>query len=78
MTSQKITEISITPIPAIRQKILGRNSRGENMGLTRIEWLVRARTEGGLEGLSIAASARADPRQGRRLPVDPDGQRRNP
>lgn len=54
MASQKIIEISVTPIPAIRRKVLGRNSRGENMGMTRTEWIVRARTEDGIEGLTIA------------------------
>ncbi len=54
MPGQTITEISVTPVPVHYRKELGRNSRGENMGRERTEWLVRARTDGGIEGLTIA------------------------
>ena len=54
MPGQTINEISVTPVPVHYRKELGRNSRGENMGRERTEWLVRARTDGGLEGLTIA------------------------
>ena len=54
MTSQRITRISVTPVPVWYRKEVGRNSRGENVGRSRLEWLVRARTDGGLEGLTIA------------------------
>ena len=54
MSAQRITEISVTPIPVYYRKEVGRNSRGENIGRNRLEWLVRARTDGGLEGLTIA------------------------
>ena len=54
MTAQQITEISVAPIPVWYRKELGKNSRVDNIGLNRIEWLVRARTDGGSEGLTIA------------------------
>ena len=54
MTSQLITEISVTPIPVFYRKELGKNAYGDNIGTSRLEWLVRARTDGGLEGLTIA------------------------
>jgi L-alanine-DL-glutamate epimerase-like enolase superfamily enzyme len=54
MTAQRITEISVTPVKVAYRKELGRNSNRENIGANNIEWLVRARTDGGLEGLTIA------------------------
>lgn len=54
MTSQRITELNVTPIPVFYRKELGKNSSNDNIGLSRLEWLVRARTDGGLEGLTIA------------------------
>ncbi len=54
MTSQLINEISISPIPVFYRKELGKNAYGDNIGKSRLEWLVRARTDGGLEGLTIA------------------------
>ena len=54
MTAQRIAEISVAPIPVWYRKELGKNSRVDNIGLNRIEWLVRARTDGGSEGLTIA------------------------
>ena len=54
MTSQLITEISVTPIPVFYRKELGKNAYGDNIGTSRLEWLVRARTDGGLEGVTIA------------------------
>ena len=54
MTAQQITKISVAPIPVWYRKELGKNSRVDNIGLNRIEWLVRARTDGGSEGLTIA------------------------
>ena len=54
MTSQRVTEISITPIPVYYRKEIGKNAYIDNIGNSRLEWLVRARTEGGLEGLTIA------------------------
>lgn len=53
MASQKISEISLTPVPVFYRKELGKNAYGENIGVSRLEWLVRVRTEGGLEGLTI-------------------------
>ena len=54
MVSQKITEISVTPISAYYPHEIGRNARNTGHGISGIEWLVRAKTEGGIEGLTIA------------------------
>jgi len=54
MASQRVTEISVTPIPSYFPHEIGRNAYNWGHGTTGIEWLVRARTEGGLEGLTIA------------------------
>ncbi len=54
MAAQRITEITVTPIPAAYRKELGRNSNNESIGTYQTEWLVRARTDGGLEGLTNA------------------------
>lgn len=54
MASQRITEISITPTPVFYRKEIGKNAYADNIGSSRLEWLIRARTEGGLEGLTIA------------------------
>lgn len=54
MTAQRITEITVTPVKVAYRKELGRNSNRENIGVNNIEWLVRARTDGGLEGVTIA------------------------
>ena len=53
MTSQRITEISVTPIPArYPMKSLGTPTTGGH-GSIGIEWLIRARTDSGVEGLAI-------------------------
>jgi len=54
MASQRIIEISVTPIPVYYRKEIGKNAYIDNIGNSRLEWLVRARSEGGLEGLTIA------------------------
>lgn len=54
MTAQRITEITVTPINVAYRKELGRNSNRENIGVNNTEWLVRARTDGGIEGITIA------------------------
>ena len=54
MPGQKIIELDVTPIPVHYRKELGKNAYGENIGRERTEWLVRARTEYGQEGLTIA------------------------
>ena len=53
MASQRITEISVTPIPAYFPHEIGRNAYNWGHGTTGLEWLVRARTDGGIEGLTI-------------------------
>lgn len=54
MPNQKVTQITVTPIPALYHKMVGRPAFAENIGNQRTEWLVRAKTSGGLEGLTIA------------------------
>ena len=54
MPSQKIVEITVTPIPAYYPHDIAGNAYNENLGTTRFEWLVRARTGGGIEGLGNA------------------------
>ena len=50
-----INEISVAPIPARHWTELGRNAyTPEGLGETRTEWLVRARTTSGVEGLANA------------------------
>ena len=56
MRSQKITEISITPIPNYFPHEIGMNAKNSGTGISGIEWLVRAKTNGGIEGLTIANS----------------------
>lgn len=50
-----INEITVAPVPARHWTELGRNAyTPEGLGETRTEWLVRARTTGGVEGLANA------------------------
>ena len=53
----KITEISVTPIPSYYPKELGKNAFSDNIGTQRLEWIVRARTDGGIEGVTSANRA---------------------
>ena len=53
----KITEISVTPVPSYYPKELGKNAFSDNIGKQRLEWIVRARTDGGVEGVTIANRA---------------------
>lgn len=50
----KITEVSVTPVPSHYRKELGKNAYIDNIGKQRLEWVVRARTSDGVEGVSIA------------------------
>lgn len=53
--SDTISEITVAPVPARHWTELGRNAyTPEGLGETRTEWLVRARTSGGVEGLANA------------------------
>ena len=54
MRSSCINEITVTPVPAFYRKEVGKNANRDNIGRSRLEWLVRARTDGGFEGLTIA------------------------
>jgi L-alanine-DL-glutamate epimerase-like enolase superfamily enzyme len=49
-----IESISVTPIPSSYQKELGKNAYIDNIGTQRLEWVVRARSSSGAEGISIA------------------------
>jgi len=49
-----IESISVTPIPSSYQKELGKNAYIDNIGKQRLEWVVRARSSSGAEGISIA------------------------
>ena len=54
MVEEKITEVTITPIPSHYHKMVGRPAFADDIGNQRTEWLVRARTDGGTEGMTIA------------------------
>ena len=54
MASEQINRVSVTHISVAYRKEVGKNAYGDNIGLTHSEWLVRAHTESGLEGLTIA------------------------
>lgn len=49
-----IESVSVTPIPSSYQKELGKNAYIDNIGTQRLEWVVRARSSSGAEGISIA------------------------
>lgn len=50
----KITEASVTPVPSHYRKELGKNAYIDNIGVQRLEWVVRAKTDSGVEGVIIA------------------------
>lgn len=52
MASQRINEISVTPVPSYFPHEIGRNAYNWGHGTTGLEWLIRARTDGGIEGLA--------------------------
>ena len=54
MSSEIIESVSVTPIPSSYQKELGKNAYIDNIGTQRLEWVVRARSSSGAEGISIA------------------------
>lgn len=56
MPSDRIAEIGVSHVPVSYRKELGKNAYADNIGTSRSEWIVRARTDGGLEGLTIANS----------------------
>ena len=49
-----IESVSVTPIPSSYQKELGKNAYADNRGTQWLEWVVRARSSSGAEGISIA------------------------
>lgn len=52
--NMKITQVSVTPVPSHYRKELGKNAYIDNIGMQRLEWVVRARTDSGVEGVTIA------------------------
>ena len=54
MASEVITSVTVTPIPSSYRKELGKNAYIDNIGTQRLEWVVRARSSSGAEGISIA------------------------
>ena len=54
MSSEIIESVSVTPIPSSYRKELGKNAYIDNIGTQRLEWVVRARSSSGAEGISIA------------------------
>ncbi len=50
----KITEVSVTPVPSHYRKELGKNAYIDNIGVQRLEWVLRAKTSDGVEGIVIA------------------------
>ena len=54
MASEVITSVTVTPIPSSYRKELGKNAYIDNIGTQRLEWVVRARSSSGVEGISIA------------------------
>ena len=49
-----IESVTVTPVPSSYQKELGKNAYIDNIGTQRLEWVVRARSSSGAEGISIA------------------------
>ncbi len=54
MAPERIESVTVTPIPSSYQKELGKNAYIDNIGTQRLEWVVRARSTSGAEGISIA------------------------
>jgi len=54
MASERIESVTVTPIPSSYRKELGKNAYIDNIGTQRLEWVVRARSTSGAEGISIA------------------------
>ena len=54
MSAEVIESVSVTPIPSSYQKELGKNAYADNHGTQWLEWVVRARSTGGAEGITIA------------------------
>ncbi len=49
-----IESVSLTPVPSSYQKELGKNAYADNRGTQWLEWVVRARSSSGAEGITIA------------------------
>ena len=54
MPPEVIQSVSVTPIPSSYQKELGKNAYADNRGTQWLEWVVRAKSTSGAEGITIA------------------------
>jgi D-galactarolactone cycloisomerase len=54
MVPEIIESVSLTPIPSSYQKELGKNAYADNRGTQWLEWVVRAKSTSGAEGITIA------------------------
>ena len=54
MPSERVVEVSVTPVPVAYPKTLGRNAYSTYAARVWTEWLVRSRTEAGYEGVTNA------------------------
>lgn len=54
MPPEIIESVSVTPIPSSYQKELGKNAYADNRGTQWLEWVVRAKSSSGAEGITIA------------------------
>lgn len=54
MAPEKIESVSLTPVPSSYQKELGKNAYADNRGTQWLEWVVRAKSTSGAEGITIA------------------------
>ena len=54
MPPEIIESVSVTPIPSSYQKELGKNAYADNRGTQWLEWVVRAKSTSGAEGITIA------------------------
>ncbi|MDA1279604.1 MAG: hypothetical protein O3B95_06110 [Chloroflexi bacterium] len=54
MPPEIIESVSVTPIPSSYQKELGKNAYADNRGTQWLEWVVRAKSTNGAEGITIA------------------------
>ena len=55
MNSEKISQISVTQVPTFYRQEIGKNSMRDNIGLSKTEWILRAKTDAGNEGIVNAA-----------------------
>ncbi|MDP6667024.1 MAG: enolase C-terminal domain-like protein [Dehalococcoidia bacterium] len=54
MPTEIVESVSVTPVPSSYQKELGKNAYADNRGTQWLEWVVRAKSTSGAEGITIA------------------------